>query len=93
MHFILSCLHFINAFYTCHPAGDYVHIGYRSMNISHLEIVEKPGIFCLTYQLHSSSADCARKLFKPWKDSTSLRMSNEKNVCFGFRLLCEWHHK
>jgi len=47
------------------------------MTISHLEIGEKPGIFRLTYQLHSTSANCARELFKPLKDLTSLQ------VCFG----------
>ena len=48
----------------------------------------KPGIFCLTYRPHSSSVDCARELFKPLKDSASLRVCNKKNVflvlSFGF---------
>jgi len=44
-----------------------------------LEIGEKPGIFRLTYRPHSSSANCARELFKPSKDSASLWLCNEKN--------------
>jgi len=36
-------------------------------------------IFSCLKQLHSSSANCARELFKPLKDSASLRIWNEKN--------------
>jgi len=36
------------------------HIRWQCTNISYLEIGEKPGIFRLTYQLHSSLADCVR---------------------------------
>jgi len=43
-----------------------------------LEIEEKPGIFWLTYQPHSSSVDCTRELFKPSKDSANLNVCNEK---------------
>jgi len=47
-----------------------------------LEIGEKPGIFGLTYQPHSSSADCAVELlkFEPSKDLASLRVCNEKKI-------------
>jgi len=38
----------------------------------------KTRVFRLTFQLHSSSADCARELFKPSKDSASLWVCNEK---------------
>jgi len=41
----------------------------------------------LTYQLHSSSADCARELYKPSKDLANLRVFNEKQIFgFGFRV-------
>jgi len=54
------------------------------MNISYLEIREKPGIFRLTYWPHSSSADCARELFKPSKDSASLW------VCSHYKFFWFW---
>jgi len=40
------------------------------------------GIFWLTYQPHTSSADCAKELFIPSKLSASLQVDNEKNVWF-----------
>ena len=59
-----------------------------------LEIGLKSSIFWLSYQYHSSSANCARELFKPSKDSASLRVCNEKKVfVLGFKFFCEWHHK
>jgi len=38
--------------------------------------------------LDSSSADGARELFKPLKDSACLRVCNEKKI-FGFVFFCE----
>ena len=35
-----------------------------------------------------SADDCAKELFKPWKDLASLRICNAKFVLF-----CKWHHK
>jgi len=58
------------------------HIGCRSLNTSYLEIGKKPGISWLTYQPHNSSADSARELFKPSKDSASLQVCNEKKNFF-----------
>jgi len=49
------------------------HFVCRSTNILYVELRENAGIFRLTYQLHSSSADCATELCKPSKDSASLR--------------------
>jgi len=46
----------------------------------------KTSSFQLPYQQHSSSADCARELFKPLKDSASLLVCNEKTF-FGFGFL------
>jgi len=70
------------------------HFGCWSANILYLEIGEKPGIFWLTSQPHSSSADCARELYKPSKDLACLRVCNEKIISgFGFQVFCEWHHK
>jgi len=38
--------------------------------------------------------DCVRELFKPSKDSASLRVCNDKKFFgFGFQVFCEWHHK
>jgi len=56
------------------------------MNVLYLEIREKPGIFQLPYQPHSSSVDYGRELFKPSKNLASLRVCNEKKFFgFGFR--------
>ena len=43
----------------------------------------KTSSFWLHYQRHSSSANCARELFKPAKDSASLLVYNEKQFKFG----------
>jgi len=41
--------------------------------------------FLLSHQLHNSPDECARELFKPSKDSASLRDCNEKIFSgFGF---------
>jgi len=39
--------------------------------------------FCATLQIHNSPIDCAKELFKPSKDSASLRVCNDKNI-FGW---------
>jgi len=54
----------------------------------------KTSSFRLPYQHHSSSADCARELFKPSKDSASLLVRTRKTF-FGweFWIFCEWRHK
>jgi len=49
--------------------------------------------FRLPYQRHSSSADCARELFKPSKDLASLLGYNKKNFGWRFQIFCEWRHK
>ena len=58
-------------------------ICHRSTNILLLEIREKSGIFWLTYQPHSSSANCTRELLKPLKDSASILDCNEVNFLVG----------
>jgi len=57
-------------------------------------IQPKTSSFQLLYQRHSSSADCARELFKGSNGSDSLLVCNGKNF-FGWELwiFCEWHHK
>ena len=65
------------------PVYEYIVLGSR----------EKTWIFRQTYQLHSSSADCIRELFDPWKDSASLRVRNVKKFWFRFRIFSEWHNK
>jgi len=43
----------------------------------------KTSSFRLPYQLHSSSTDCTRELFKPSNDSSSLLVCNENTIfCF-----------
>jgi len=55
------------------PVYEYIVLGNKG----------KPGVFRLTYQLHSSSAYCGRELFKPL---ASLRVCNAENIFwFGFR--------
>jgi len=49
-----------------------------------LENWGKTRVFRLTYQAHSSSADCARELFKPSKYSANLEVRNEKKIVLGF---------
>jgi len=70
------------------------------MNISYLEIGLKSSIFGLSYQLHSSSAYCARVLFKLSKypsievlNSKSLSLQWKKFFGFRFQFFCEWCHK
>ena len=54
--------------------------------IIHLEIGLESSIFQLSYQPHSSSTDCTRKLLQPSKDSASLLVCNEKIFSgFGFK--------
>jgi len=43
----------------------------------------KSGTFHKSHQLHNSSANYAREMFKPLKDSASLRVCNEIKI-FGF---------
>ena len=54
---------------------------------SYLDFGLKNSSLRLPYQRPSSSADCARELFKLWKDSA------EKIFLVGIAYLCEWHHK
>jgi len=54
----------------------------------------KTSSFWLPYQRHSSSADCARELFKPSKDSASLLVCTRKTIFgWGLQNFSEWHHK
>jgi len=48
----------------------------------------------LPYQRHSSSADCARKLFKPLNGSANLLVCTRKKIFgWGLRIFCEWCHR
>jgi len=54
---------------------------------------KKPS-FRLPYQRHSSSADCARELFKGSNGSANLAdCTRKKFFGWGLRIFCEWHHK
>jgi len=60
------------------------------MNVLHLEIREKLGIFRLTYHPHRFSADCTRSCSKPSKDSARLRVCIEKKIFwFWVSFFCE----
>jgi len=52
----------------------------------------KPAVFgCLTNA--SSSANCARELFKPAKASASLQVCTRKTLFgWGLQNFCEWRH-
>ena len=54
----------------------------------------KTSSFQLLYQCYSSSADCARELFKGLNGLASLLVALKK-IFFGWglRIFCEWHHK
>jgi len=48
----------------------------------------------LPHQRHSSFADCARELFKPSKDSSSLLVCTQRKFFgWGLQIFCEWCHK
>ena len=54
----------------------------------------KTSSFQLPYQHHSSSTDCARKLFKGSNGLTSLLVcTRKKNFGWGWWIFCEWRHK
>jgi len=54
----------------------------------------KTSSFKLPYQRHSSSADCARELFKGSNGSASLLdCTRKKFFGCGLWIFCEWHHK
>jgi len=70
-----------------------LHLDGQSTNISYLEISLNQH-FRLPYQCHSFSVVCAREMFKPSKDSSSLPLCTWKKF-FGWRLriFCEWCRK
>jgi len=54
----------------------------------------KTSSFQLPYQRHSSSANCARELFKGSNRSASLLVCTRKKIfCWGLQIFCEWRHK
>ena len=54
----------------------------------------KNSSFWLPYQHHSSSAGCARELFKGLDGSASLLVCTRKNFFgWGLQIFCEWRHK
>ena len=53
----------------------------------------KTRIFWLTYQPHSSSADCAGELFKPSKIRQVYEFAVKKKFWLWIIFFCEWHHK
>ena len=55
---------------------------------------QKNSSFWLPYQRPSSSADCARELFKGSNGSASLVDCTRKKIfAWGMRVFCEWRHK
>ena len=54
----------------------------------------KTSSFRLPYQRPSSSADCARELFKGSNGSASLVDCTRNKICWlGVRIFCDWRHK
>ena len=54
----------------------------------------KNSSFRMPYQRHSSSADCARELFKGSNGSASLLVCTRKKFFgWGLRIFCEWRHR
>jgi len=54
----------------------------------------KTSSFWLPYQRHSSSADCARELFKSSNGLASLLVCTRKKIFgWGLWIFCEWRHK
>jgi len=47
----------------------------------------------LPCQCHSSSADCARRLFTPSNGLASLVCTRKDFFGWGLRIFCEWRHK
>jgi len=61
---------------------------------SHFDFALKNSSFRLPYQRPSSSADCAKELFKGSNGSASLvDCTRKKNFAWGVRVFCEWRHK
>jgi len=61
----------------------------RLIQAVHMKIT----LLACALQVHCSSTNCTRELFKTSKDSASLHACNEKNFVFRFWIFCEWHHK
>jgi len=85
---LLEYLHFVYVWTVTltlwEPVYEYIVPGFRP----------KTGCFRLPYQCHSSSADCARELFKGSNGSASLLVWTRKNVFgWGVRFFCDWRHK
>jgi len=70
------------------------HFENRSMIYSYFNFGLKNNSFPLPYQHPSSSADCARELFKGSSGSASLvDCTRKKNFWLGMRIFCDWCHK
>ena len=70
------------------------HFENRQTIYSYFDFVLKNSSFRLPYQHPSSSADCARELFKGANASASLAHCTRKKIFwFGVRIFCGWCHK
>jgi len=70
------------------------HFESRSTIYSYFDFGLKNSRFRLPYQRTSSSADCARELFKGSNGSASLVDCTWKKIfCLGVRIFCDWRHK
>jgi len=64
------------------------------MIYSYFDFALKNSSFRLLYQRPSSSADCARELFKGSNGLASLvDCTRKKFFCWGVQIFCDWHHK
>jgi len=70
------------------------HFESRSRIYSYFNFGLKNSSFRLPYQRHSSSACCARELFKGSNRSASLvDCTLKKFFGWGMRIFCDWRHK
>ena len=73
----------------CNP-----HFDNRSPIYSYFDFGLKNSSFRLPYQRPSSSAECARELFKGSNGSASLvDCTRKKYFGWGVRIFCDWRHK
>jgi len=73
----------------CHP-----NVESRPTVYSYLDFSLKNSSFRLPYQRPSSSADCARELFKGSNGSASLVDCTRKKIFWlGVWIFCDWRHK
>jgi len=84
----------LNRNHFCCISMHYSHFENQCTIYSYFDFRLKNSSFRLPYQRPSSSADCARQLFKGSNGSASLVDCTQKKIFgWGLRIFCEWRHK